>query len=304
MSPTARRPDGVRRRARAAEVVRAVAAPAHAARDLAARARRRRPRERESLGRAAREGQVRRDQPGGRRAAGSATTWARRARSPTSRGCRRSRAQRCRGWDVDPHRVYAYGGSMGGQETLLLLARHPHLLAGAAASTPSRTWPGSTEHSRRCPAPGVPARPRRAARPATPGLARSERAAPAATPRAFAERSPVACARAIAASCVPLQIWWSLADRVVVDQPRQSGKRCWNLRARTRAPRSAGTSATGCTRTRCGRATRLPFALASSGCCRRAPSRVTTGCTSCPRRPMAASASRRRRRGRCAGRST
>jgi poly(3-hydroxybutyrate) depolymerase len=27
--------------------------------------------------------------------------------------------------------VYAVGGSMGGQETLLLLARHPHLLAGA-----------------------------------------------------------------------------------------------------------------------------------------------------------------------------
>ena len=30
-------------------------------------------------------------------------------------------------------RIYAFGGSMGGQETLLLLARHPHLLAGAAA---------------------------------------------------------------------------------------------------------------------------------------------------------------------------
>jgi len=34
---------------------------------------------------------------------------------------------------VDTHRVYALGGSMGGQETLLLLARHPRLLAGAAA---------------------------------------------------------------------------------------------------------------------------------------------------------------------------
>src|SRR6478736_2347942 len=34
---------------------------------------------------------------------------------------------------VDRHRVYALGGSMGGQETLLLLARHPRLLAGAAA---------------------------------------------------------------------------------------------------------------------------------------------------------------------------
>src|ERR1700704_6460097 len=34
---------------------------------------------------------------------------------------------------IDRRRVYAYGGSMGGQETLLLLARFPRLLAGAAA---------------------------------------------------------------------------------------------------------------------------------------------------------------------------
>src|SRR5439155_2787240 len=34
---------------------------------------------------------------------------------------------------IDAKRIYAIGGSMGGQETLLLLARHPHLLAGAAA---------------------------------------------------------------------------------------------------------------------------------------------------------------------------
>jgi poly(3-hydroxybutyrate) depolymerase len=34
---------------------------------------------------------------------------------------------------LDPRRIYAFGGSMGGQETLLLVARYPHLLAGAAA---------------------------------------------------------------------------------------------------------------------------------------------------------------------------
>ena len=34
---------------------------------------------------------------------------------------------------IDRRRVYAFGGSMGGQETLLLLARFPRLLAGAAA---------------------------------------------------------------------------------------------------------------------------------------------------------------------------
>ena len=34
---------------------------------------------------------------------------------------------------IDRSRIYALGSSMGGQETLLLVARHPHLLAGAAA---------------------------------------------------------------------------------------------------------------------------------------------------------------------------
>ena len=34
---------------------------------------------------------------------------------------------------IDRRKVYAFGGSMGGQETLLLVARHPKLLAGAAA---------------------------------------------------------------------------------------------------------------------------------------------------------------------------
>ena len=34
---------------------------------------------------------------------------------------------------LDRERVYALGSSMGGQETLMLVARHPELLAGAAA---------------------------------------------------------------------------------------------------------------------------------------------------------------------------
>ena len=43
-------------------------------------------------------------------------------------------ARRTLPWlEIDSRKVYAFGGSMGGQETLLLLARHPHLLAGAAA---------------------------------------------------------------------------------------------------------------------------------------------------------------------------
>src|SRR2546421_516098 len=43
-------------------------------------------------------------------------------------------AERALPWlRIDRRRVYAFGGSMGGQETLLLDARFPRLLAGAAA---------------------------------------------------------------------------------------------------------------------------------------------------------------------------
>lgn len=46
---------------------------------------------------------------------------------------------------------------------------------------------------------------------------------PWADPRAWALRSPIDWAAAIADSGVPLQIWWSRNDRVVVDQAAQSG---------------------------------------------------------------------------------
>ena len=121
-------------------------------------------------------------------------------------------------------RIYAFGGSMGGQETLLLLARHPGLLAGAAAFDSVadlalqyktfgaltcrgkcfRAWNGQV---------GV-------------GLQSLARRAmggsPKQVPHAYAARSPITYARRIASSCVPLQIWWSSADRVVRDQRRQS----------------------------------------------------------------------------------
>src|SRR6478752_2285087 len=126
---------------------------------------------------------------------------------------------------VDPKRVYAVGGSMGGQETLLLLAKHPHLLAGAAAldavtnlaeqyrSFPKlrcdkqcrQTWKGPIGNSLQ-------------------SLARVEiGGGPRSRAAAFAERSPVTYARAIAFSCVPLELWWSTKDRIVTDQSRQSG---------------------------------------------------------------------------------
>jgi poly(3-hydroxybutyrate) depolymerase len=114
---------------------------------------------------------------------------------------------------IDRRRVYAFGGSMGGQETLLLVARYPHLLAGAASfdaptnmaaryhAFDSLKFGGYLQH-----------------------LAQLEfGGTPKADPTAYARRSPLDAARRIALSGVPLQIWWSTRDKIVADQQRESG---------------------------------------------------------------------------------
>ena len=113
---------------------------------------------------------------------------------------------------IDPRRIYAVGGSMGGEETLLLLARYPHLLAGAVAVDPLvdfarqyRNWSDSAGAAKR-------------------KLARREvGGTPSTAAAAYAARSPLTYARAIASSGVPLQIWWTRTDRVVVQSALQSG---------------------------------------------------------------------------------
>lgn len=127
---------------------------------------------------------------------------------------------------IDARRVYAVGGSMGGQETLLLLARYPHLLAGAAAFDPvvnfklqyfdfpqlgcskkcRETWGGPVG-------------------PALQALARTELGgSPTKMPESYKVRSPITYARSLAFSQVPLQIWWSNRDKIVIDQQRQSAR--------------------------------------------------------------------------------
>jgi pimeloyl-ACP methyl ester carboxylesterase len=127
---------------------------------------------------------------------------------------------------IDHRHVYAFGGSMGGQETLLLVARHPHLLAGAAAFDPvvdfrlqyrdfpelgcsrtcQKTWNGPMGR-------------------ALQALARTEIGGPPATvPYAYELRSPLTYARGIAFSHVPLQIWWTPKDAIVIHQQRQAAK--------------------------------------------------------------------------------
>ena len=41
---------------------------------------------------------------------------------------------------------------------------------------------------------------------------------------AYAARSPISYARAIALSGVPLHVWWSRRDRIVLDQNQESGR--------------------------------------------------------------------------------
>jgi acetyl esterase/lipase len=117
------------------------------------------------------------------------------------------------GVNVDPRRVYAFGGSMGGQETLLLVTRDRHLLAGAAAFDPATDMRrryydfARLKHGRMLQE-----------------LAREEvGGTPTQVPRAYAERSPDTYVRRIAFSGVPLQLYWSRADRVITDQVVETG---------------------------------------------------------------------------------
>jgi poly(3-hydroxybutyrate) depolymerase len=116
--------------------------------------------------------------------------------------------------NVDRRRIYAVGGSMGGQETLLLVAHHPHLLAGAAAfDAPTNMTTRYRDFAllRRGPL--------------LQELARDEIGGPPSTnPGAYRSRSPLDMARRIAFSGVPLQLWWGRNDRVVVDEASQSGR--------------------------------------------------------------------------------
>jgi pimeloyl-ACP methyl ester carboxylesterase len=114
---------------------------------------------------------------------------------------------------IDRRRVYAFGGSMGGQETLLLLARYPRLLAGAASFDAPTNMAARYRALGHLPfGPGLQ------------GLVRSEvGGTPRSDPRGYAIRSPIDYARRIAFSGVPLQIWWSTRDRVVTDGQGESG---------------------------------------------------------------------------------
>ena len=125
---------------------------------------------------------------------------------------------------IDRRRIYALGSSMGGQETLLLVARHGRMLAGAAAMD------SVTDLGRRyAQLPQVRSTPAYAERWGAPvgiclqrAMQREVGGVPASAPRRYLARSPLAQAQKIASSGVPLQIWWSREDKIVFDQEHQS----------------------------------------------------------------------------------
>jgi poly(3-hydroxybutyrate) depolymerase len=114
---------------------------------------------------------------------------------------------------IDTDRIYALGGSMGGHETLLLLGQFPRVLAGAVAMDPV------TNFYRRYGDFGLSPRTR-----GQQVLARLEvGGTPRTNPRGYVLRSPTHWIREIARSGVPLQLWWSLADQIILDQVHQTG---------------------------------------------------------------------------------
>lgn len=113
---------------------------------------------------------------------------------------------------IDRARIYAVGGSMGGQETLLLVAAHPHEFAGAISFDADTNFALRYRDFRLV----------RSQRP----LRRLARLEVGGTPRndpiAYARRSPLDQAGALAYSEVPLELWWSTRDKVVIDQARNT----------------------------------------------------------------------------------
>ena len=197
----------------------------------------------------------------------------------------------------DRRRLYAVGGSMGAQETLLLAGRYPQLLAGAVAvdgpadfALQYHNFP-RLKCDKACLARGwgqIGLAKQRLARKEIGGT-------PATAPAKFAERSPITYARAIAKSCVPVQIWWSRTDKIVLDsgtavRPDVQGASAPESDAR----RSTSTSATGITRTRCGTRPTCRRCSPASACCpRRSPSNCCPRSTPGSRRASAAQRAKR-----------
>jgi poly(3-hydroxybutyrate) depolymerase len=124
---------------------------------------------------------------------------------------------------IDPRRISAVGASMGGQETLLLVGRHPRLLAGAVAIDPVANLA-----ARYSPVTALPSGPQ------LQRMLRTEvGGTPAQAARAYRVRSPDSYTRSIAESPTRLAVWWSTRDATIRNQQTlQAGPFLRSLSAR------------------------------------------------------------------------
>ncbi len=127
---------------------------------------------------------------------------------------------------IDMKRIYAVGGSMGGQETLLLAGRYPSLLAGAVAVDPVADFAHQYGQYPRLRCLGACKKAYGDLGKALQSMARRETGGtPSTAPASYAERSPLTYAKVLAGLRIPVQIWWSTKDRIVVDSDSaQSGR--------------------------------------------------------------------------------
>jgi poly(3-hydroxybutyrate) depolymerase len=129
--------------------------------------------------------------------------------------------------NIDHSRVYAAGGSMGGHETLLLLGQHPELLAGAVCIDGVTNF--YTRYYDFALSPLT--------KPLQAQAVREVGGTPETNPAGYVLRSPTHWIPQIADSEVPLQMWWSLNDLIVVDQIRQSAHFFDEVKARRKKGR-------------------------------------------------------------------
>ena len=125
------------------------------------------------------------------------------------------------GLRLDRDRLFLVGSSMGGQESLVTLARAPDRFAAVAA------FDGAADLAARYWEMGE------AAQAHDQALLRHElQGSPRKQPFAYAQRSPLSYAETLARCRVPLLVTWSTADEVVVNgEETQFGRLCRRLRA-------------------------------------------------------------------------
>jgi pimeloyl-ACP methyl ester carboxylesterase len=165
---------------------------------------------------------------------------------------------------VQRRRVYAVGGSMGGQEALLAAARFPRRFAGVIAFDAVANFARQYDHFPllRCNARCLHVW----AQPIGDALQRYARievgGSPATDPLGYELRSPLHYARRLAFAHIPIELWWSKSDLIVSDQQAQSG--ALFARIRRLNPHAAVEAFVGAWRHSAEQraATRLPFALA------------------------------------------